>query len=143
MEKNILTHLKKPKIQERYNTGFSYHIHANSSLKMVELHWSSDTPMTSTLGNSFNCATLLPDSTQRQGTPPTALGSPTSWGVLPLIYCFFYCFECLFVWVFNSFLISLRHRKPVFPWGTAHHTEGCAAKLDTGQRGSIAKLDVP
>lgn len=97
VEKNILTHLKKPKIQERYNTGFSYHIHANSSLKTVELHWSSDTPMTSTLGNSFNCATLLPDSTQRQGTPPTALGSPTSWGVLPLIYCFFTVLSaCLF-----------------------------------------------
>lgn len=128
VEKNILTHKKK----ERSNTRFFYHIHASSSLKMMELHWSNDTSTLFLTG--FICATLLPDTTHRQGTPPTALRFPTSLGWFTPYLPLFYWFECLFVWVFNIFLISLRHRKPVLPWGRAHCMEGCAAKLDTRER---------
>lgn len=99
---------------------------------MMELHWSNDR---STLFlTAFNCATLLPDTTQGHGTLPTALGFPTSWGEFTPFLLVFYRFECLLAWIFNSFLISLRHQKPVLPWGRAHCREGCAAKLDTGER---------
>lgn len=139
VEKNILTHLKKPKrevIQDSPITSMQTHLWrwwscTGPVILLWHPHW------VTALTEPHYCL-ILPRDRAHHPQPWVPLQAG---GFYPLLTAFLLFW--MFVWVFKSFLISLRHRKPVLPWGTAHHTEGCAAKLDTGQRGSIAKLDVP
>lgn len=83
------------------------------------------------------------DATQRQGTLPTALCFPASCFLPPFIYRFFVVWRVWLFGFFDSILILLEYWKTGLSWRRAHHAQGCSAKLDTGQRGYIAKLDVP
>lgn len=91
---------------------------------MMELHWSYDTPVTSTLYNSFNCATLLP------GCYPET-GHTTYSPVLPCKLLFFtpYLLLFLLVWGFGclilfsiAFLFFYSRESQVFP-GEEHTTQ--------------------